>query len=198
MTLQHFRKIRKILDATEGFNVVHENGAYVLNTEASPRSSEQYVQPVISNNKLQRALSQASQEHEKKRTLETEEQKKDLDQPDKRSAKRLATPFEPRRQEWTEHEVTHCPNRACREICVSAKSLDVDNTGDRNSTTRTSVTEFDYTLGTDRPGDPERRVVIVVMTDSVNKSCPSSVARREGAQDEYVFEVMLHNLSTPS
>ena len=83
---------KKILDATEGFNVVHENGAYVLNTKATQRSSEQYVQPVISNNKVQRVMSQEPQEHEKKRTLETEEQKKDLDQPDKKSAKRLATP----------------------------------------------------------------------------------------------------------
>ena len=63
------RKIAKILGETEGFNVVHENGPYVLNTKTSQRSSERYVQPVNSNNKLEGAVSQAAKEHEKKHTL---------------------------------------------------------------------------------------------------------------------------------
>ena len=62
-------KITNILDETEGFNDVHENGAYVLKTKTSQTSSRRYVQPVNSNNKLERALSQAAKEHEKKHTL---------------------------------------------------------------------------------------------------------------------------------
>ena len=62
-------KIMNILDETEGFNAVHENSVYVLNTKTSQTSSKRYVQPVNSNNKLERALSQAAKEHEKKHTL---------------------------------------------------------------------------------------------------------------------------------
>ena len=48
---------------------VHENAACVLDTKTSQYSSEQYVQRVISNNKLERALRQAAKEHDRKRTL---------------------------------------------------------------------------------------------------------------------------------
>ena len=55
------------------------------------------------------------------------------------------------------------------------------------------MTEFDCTFRTDRLGDPERRVVIMVATDSVNISCLSLMARRTEAQDEYVDEGMLND-----
>ena len=95
---QSTKKSRISLDATEGFNVVHETIAYVLDAKASQRSSEQYVHPVISNNKLQRALSQASQEHEKsapsrprsrRRTLTspTRDPRNDLQHPSSRDGK---------------------------------------------------------------------------------------------------------------
>ena len=77
------QKIVQHLDRTEGFNVVNEKGVCVLDTKASPSSSERYVQPVISSNKLERVLSQAAKEHERKRTLETIEHEKNLQQPDK-------------------------------------------------------------------------------------------------------------------
>ena len=51
----------------DGFNIVHENGAYVLDTKTNLSSSEQHVQPMISNKKLERALSQAAKEHKSKR-----------------------------------------------------------------------------------------------------------------------------------
>ena len=63
----------QILHGSDGFNIVHKNGAYVLDTKTNLSSSEQFVQPVISNEKLERGLSQAAKEHERKRTLETEE-----------------------------------------------------------------------------------------------------------------------------
>ena len=50
------------------------------------------MQPVISNNKLETALSQEAEEHERRRTLETEEHEKDTDQPDKEAAKQPAKP----------------------------------------------------------------------------------------------------------
>ena len=46
---------------------------------------------MISNNELERALSHAAKEHERKRTLETEGHEKDLHQPDKKAEKRADT-----------------------------------------------------------------------------------------------------------
>ena len=43
-----------------------------------------------------------------------------------------------------------------------------------------TVIEFDCTFGADRPGDPERQVVIMVATDSANKSCLSFVGKAQG------------------
>ena len=54
------------------------------------------------------------------------------------------------------------------------------------------VAEFACKFGTDRLGDPKRRVVIMVEADSVQKSCLASMARRKGAQDEYVVQGMLN------
>ena len=45
--------------------------------------------------------------------------------------------------------------------------------------------EFDYTFGTIQPGDPARKVAIMVTTDSVTNSCVSLMARRRGCGDEY-------------
>ena len=70
----------------------------------------------------------------------------------------------------------------------------MDNTGDRNPMVREiPVNKFDCTVGTDRTGDTERRVVIMVATDSVqNKKnmLELEMARRKGAQDANVVHGM--------
>ena len=55
-------KIIRDAAAIQNLNVVHENGAYVLETKTRQCSSEQHVQPVISINTLERALSQAAKD----------------------------------------------------------------------------------------------------------------------------------------
>ena len=67
------------VDETERFNVIQEKGAYVLG-KTSQSSSELHVQPVNSNNK-RTSLEPMGNEHERRRTLETEENENDLDQP---------------------------------------------------------------------------------------------------------------------
>ena len=119
------QNIAKILNETEGFNVVHEHGAHVWDTKTSQSSSERFVQPVITNSKLEQALSQAAKEYERKQhTLETEEHEKLIHQPDKKAARKLANTHEPTQQERTEYEGKHCSNRAWCEIYVSVTSLD--------------------------------------------------------------------------
>ena len=56
--------------------------------------------------------------------------------------------------------------------------------------------ESDYTFRRDRHGDPARKVVTTVATDSVNEPCLSLMARRKGAGDEYVVQGMLNYIDT--
>ena len=89
--------------------------------------------------------------------------------------------------------MTHCPFRSWCEICVGAKSPDVHRRKQpKPSEEKLPVIEFDYTFGTDRHGDPERKVAILVATDSVRNSVVSLMARRKGASDEYVVQGMLN------
>ena len=134
---------------------------------------------MVSINKLERALSQAAKDTR-------EEHWKDLAQPDTKAAKQPAQPHEPTQQQRTEHEVTHCP------YSVSANSLDGQPRRQNIDKETIPVVEFDFAIGTDRPGDPE--MVITVVTNYVNNSCLSLMARRKGAQDEYVVHGMLNNV----
>ena len=117
------------MQASTGY---HENGAYVLDTKTSQSSSEQYVQLVISSNKLERALSQAANEYKRKRTLETEEHEWNLDQPDKKAAKQLAKPHKQSKSGRNRRSETVSTKRGARSASVPKVAL--DNTGGRNLT----------------------------------------------------------------
>ena len=48
------------------------------------------------------------------------------------------------------------------------------------------VIEFDFAFATDIPGDPNRKISIMVASDSIHGSIFAVVARRKGGQDDYV------------
>ena len=48
--------------------------------------------------------------------------------------------------------------------------------------------EFDYAFATDAPGDPNRRISMMVATDSIHGSVFAVVARRKSGQDDYVMQ----------
>ena len=50
------------------------------------------------------------------------------------------------------------------------------------------VIEFDYAFATDTLGDPNRRISMMVATDSVHGSIFVVGARRKGGQDDYVMQ----------
>ena len=50
------QKTAMVLDSTQGFDIVHENGADILDSSNSKISQELYVQPVIRDDRLDRAL----------------------------------------------------------------------------------------------------------------------------------------------
>ena len=47
--------------------------------------------------------------------------------------------------------------------------------------------EFDYAIATDTPGDPNRKILMMIATDSIHGSIFAFVARRKGGQDDYVI-----------
>ena len=77
-------------------------------------------------------------------------------------------PSEPAKKERQPHEATHCPFRAWCEICVKAKSPDGKHTKQLVDPEHFLVIEFDHAFTTDTPGDPTRRISMVVATDSIH------------------------------
>ena len=45
----------------------------------------------------------------------------------------------------------------------------------------------DYAFATDTPGDPHRKISMLVATDSIHGSIYAVVARRKGGKDDYVM-----------
>ena len=48
--------------------------------------------------------------------------------------------------------------------------------------------EFDYAFATDIPGGPNRKISMMVATDSKHGSIFAVVARRKGGQDDHVIQ----------
>ena len=81
-------------------------------------------------------------------------------------------PFRPvhNHKERQSHEATHCPFRAWCEVCVKAKSPDGKHTKQLGNEEHIPVLEFDYAFATDTPGDPNRKISMMVATDSIHGS----------------------------
>ena len=75
------------------------------------------------------------------------------------------------------------------EIRVKAKSLDGKHTEQLVDTEHIPVIELDYAFATDNLGDPNRKISMMVATDSIHGSIFAVVARRKGGQDDYVMQI---------
>ena len=84
------QNITKVLDTTQGFNIVHENGACVLGSKTAERTVRAASDQ---NDRLQRVWSHAANQHEMQRnfatTCETHEQKARTD-----GARTIALPLQ--------------------------------------------------------------------------------------------------------
>ena len=96
-------------------------------------------------------------------------------------------PFEPTKEERQSHEATHCPFRAWCEICIKAKSPHGKHTKQLENPEHIPVVAFDYAFATETLGDPNRRISMMVATDSSHGSIFAVVARRKGGQDDYMM-----------
>ena len=139
---------------------------------------------MIWDDRLERALSQAAKKREWKRNLEFEVYETSLDQHDRTTPKQPSKHHDPIARARIEHELTHCPDSACFEICVGAKGLGGHHKGEKLDEERLPVIELDRTFGTSewRPRTKSGA------TDSVNTSCFSWMARRKRAGGEYVIQ----------
>ena len=97
-------------------------------------------------------------------------------------------PYVPTKEERQSHEATHCLFRALCEIWVKAKSLDGKQTKQLVDTERIPVIEFDCAFATDTPGDPNRKISMMVATNSIHESNFAVLARRKSGQDDYVMQ----------
>ena len=81
---------------------------------------------------------------------------------------------------------SYSPFRAWCEICVKAKSPDGKHTKQLKNVEHIPVIEFDCAFATDMPGDPNRKISMMVVNSWVIFF--AVVARRKGGQDDYVMQ----------
>ena len=77
---------------------------------------------------------------------------------------------EPSKEKGQSHEAKHCPFRAWCEICVKAKSPDVKHTKQLVNPEHIPVIEVDYAFAIDTPGDPTKKITMMIATDSIHGS----------------------------
>ena len=73
-----------------------------------------------------------------------------------------------------------------------AKSPDGKHTKQLGNAEHIIVIEFDFASATDMLGDPNRKISMMVATDSIHGSIIAVVPRRKGGQDDHVMQ-SFHN-----
>ena len=129
-------------------------------------------------------MSQAQQDHESQQRIQRDVHGENQNTHEQIKVKVPPKPYEPTKEERQSHEATHCPFRPWCEVCVKAKSLDGKHTKQLGNPEHIPVIEFDYAFATDTPGDPNRKISMMVATESIHVSIFAVVARRKGGQDD--------------
>ena len=132
---------------------------------------------VIRKEYWERALSQAQQDHERNQSIQQDVHGENQNMFEHVKVKVPPKLYEPTKEERHSHEATHCPFRAWRR---THKQL--------GNPEHILVIEFDHAFATDTPGDPNRRISMMVATDSIHGSIFAVVARRKGGQDDHVMQ----------
>ena len=129
-------QVKQIMASTPGFDIVYDRGAYVLDVEVNDgiyvnderrefESDSGISFPVTRKESWERALNQAQQD-EKKESVHQDVHGVNQNTFEHVKVKVPPKPYEPMKEERQSHEATHCPFRAWCEICVKAKSHEVD------------------------------------------------------------------------
>ena len=192
-------QVKQIMASTPGFDIVYDRGAYVLDVDVNDgvyvnneRQQSEHNSGicflVIRKEYWERALSQAQQDHERQQRIQRDVHGENQTTHEQIKVKVPPEPYEPTKEERQSHEATHCPFRAWCEVCIKAKSLDRKHTKQLGNAEHILVIEFDYAFATDTHGDPNRKISMMVATDSIHGSIFAVVARRKGGQDDHVMQ----------
>ena len=133
-------------------------------------------------------LSQAQQDHKRQQRIQRDVQGENQNTHEQIKVKVPPKPYEPTKEERQSHEATQCLFRAWCEVCVKAKSPDGKHTKQLGNAEHIPVIEIDCAFATDTPGDPNRKISMMVATDSIHGSIFAVVARRKVGQDDYVMQ----------
>ena len=144
--------------------------------------------PVIRKEYWERALSQAQQDYERQQRIQQDVLCENQHTFEQVKVEVPPKPYEPTKEERQSYEATHCRFRAWCEVCVKAKSPDGKHTKQLGNAEHIPVIEFECAFATDTPGDPNRKISMMVATDSIHGSIFAVVARRKGGQDDYVMQ----------
>ena len=134
-------------------------------------------------------MSQAQQDHERQQRIQRDVHGENQNTHEQIKEKVPPKPYESTKEERQSHEATHCLFRASCEVCVKALGLDGKHTKQLGNAENIPVIEFDYAFATDTPGDPNRKISMMVATDSIHGSIFAVVARRKGGQDDHVMQI---------
>ena len=182
-------QVQQILETTPGFDIVFDRGAYVLdvdvndgvyvNDERKKIESDSGISFLVTRTEYwEPALNQAQKDHEKKQSIEREVQGENQDTFEHVKVRVTPKPYEPTKEERQSMRPHIVLSRALCEICVKAKSPDGKHTKQFGNTEHIPVIEFDCAFATDTPGDPNRKIAMMVATDSIHGSIFAVVASR--------------------
>ena len=172
---------KQIMASTPGFDIVYDRGSYVLdvdvddgvyvNDERRKSESDSGISfHLIRKEYWERALNQAQQDHERQQRIQRDVHGENQNTFEHVKVKAPPKPCEPTKEERQSHDATHCPFRAWCEICVKAKSPDGKHAKQLGNAEHIPVIEFDYAFATATLGDPNRKISMMVATDSIHAS----------------------------
>ena len=119
---------------------VHGNGAYLLDTKKTSAPVDSTCNQQQTGTSLEPSGKRNTTESAPCSPRST---RRIWTSPARTPRNNLQNPHKAAQQEWTEHEVTHCPYRAWREICVSATCLGGQHRRQKLNEENIPVIEFD-------------------------------------------------------
>jgi len=215
------QQIEEILRRTPGFDIVEEQGAFVLDGELADdvqvqRAQPALVMPVVEEKPRERSRSPARdvqpEEEHRIRFSEAGFQRelnkglRQVAQEEKVTADILQeergktptglvgkrAPMPPSQAERLLHAATHCPYRDWCPVCVKAKAPDPRHSTTSREEHQLPLIEVDYATASGKTTDPEHKIPIISASESLHGGTFCSMIRKKGAGDEYVIQAFLN------
>ena len=180
---------------TTGCDIVYDRRAYVLGVDVNDgvyvhneRQQSEHNSGisflVTRKEYLEGALSQAQQDHERQQRIQRDVHGENQNTHEQIKVKVHPKPFEPTKEERQSHEATVFPVPGVKSS-LKPRALTENTPNSLENAEHILVIEFDYAFATDTPGDPNRKISMMVATGG---SIFDVVAGTQGGQDDYVMQ----------